>query len=41
MAKFTIPVLGLGLEADVLYSRTGAEVAGEEINKTTLLNNSL
>ena len=36
MAKFTIPVLGLGLEADVLYSRTGAEVAGEEINKNSI-----
>ena len=36
MAKFTIPVLGLGLEADVLYSRTGAEVAGETINKNSI-----
>ena len=36
MAKFTIPVLGLGLEADALYSRTGAEVAGEKINKNSI-----
>lgn len=36
MAKFTIPVIGLGLEADVLYSRTGAKVAGEEINKNSI-----
>ena len=36
MAKFTIPVLGLGLEADVLYSRTGAEVEGEKINKNSI-----
>jgi hypothetical protein len=36
MAKFTIPVLGLGLEADVLYSRTGTKVAGEEVNKNSI-----
>lgn len=36
MAKFTIPVLGLGLEADVLYSRTGSEVEGEKINKNSV-----
>ncbi len=36
MAKVTIPVIGLGLEADVLYSRTGAEVAGEEVNKNSI-----
>ena len=36
MAKFTIPVLGLGIEADALYSRTGAEVAGEKINKNSI-----
>ena len=36
MAKFTIPVLGLGIEADALYSRSGAEVAGEKINKNSI-----
>lgn len=36
MAKFTIPVLGLGLEADVLYSRTGSEIDGEKINKNSI-----
>lgn len=36
MAKLTIPVIGLGLEADVLYSRTGAEIAGEEVNKNSI-----
>ena len=36
MAKFTIPVLGLGLEADVLYSRTGSEIEGEKINKNSI-----
>lgn len=36
MAKFTIPVIGLGIEADALYSRTGAEVAGEKINKNSI-----
>ena len=36
MAKFIIPVIGLGLEADVLYSRTGAKVGGEEINKNSI-----
>lgn len=36
MAKFTIPVIGLGLEADVLYSRTGSEIEGEKINKNSV-----
>ncbi len=36
MAKFTIPVIGLGLEADVLYSRTGSEIEGEKINKNSI-----
>jgi hypothetical protein len=36
MAKVTIPVIGLGLEADVLYSRTGAEIDGEEVNKNSI-----
>ena len=35
MAKFTIPLLGLGVEADVLYSRTGSEIAGEKVNKNS------
>ena len=36
MAKFTIPILGLGIEADALYSRTGSEIAGEKINKNSI-----
>ena len=36
MAKFTIPVLGLGIEADALYSRTGSEISGEKINKNSI-----
>lgn len=36
MAKFTLPVLGLGIEADALYSRTGSEVEGEKINKNSI-----
>ena len=36
MAKFTMPLLGLGIEADALYSRSGAEVAGEKINKNSI-----
>ena len=36
MAKFTIPVIGLGLEADVLYSRAGSKIAGEEIDKNSI-----
>ena len=36
MAKFTIPILGLGIEADALYSRTGSEVGGEKINKNSI-----
>ncbi len=36
MAKFTIPVLGLGIEADALYSRTGSKIAGEEVNKNSI-----
>ena len=36
MAKFTIPVLGLGLEADVLYSRSGTKIAGETIDKNSI-----
>lgn len=36
MAKFTIPVIGLGLEADVLYSRTGSKIEGEKINKNSI-----
>ena len=33
MAKVNIPVLGLGLEANLLYSQTTSEVGGETIKK--------
>lgn len=36
MAKFTIPLVGLGLEADVLYSQSGAEIGGEKMKKNTI-----
>ena len=36
MAKVSIPVIGLGVEADVLYSRTGSKIGGEEINKNSI-----
>lgn len=31
MAKFTIPVIGLGIEANLLYSQISTEVAGNDI----------
>ena len=36
MAKVSIPILGLGIEADALYSRTGSEISGEKINKNSI-----
>ncbi len=36
MAKFTIPVVGLGLEANLLYSQKSSEVNGETINSHTI-----
>lgn len=36
MAKFTLPIVGLGIEGDILYSRTGSKVAGETIDKNSI-----
>lgn len=36
MAKFTLPIVGLGLEGDILYSRTGVKVGGETIDKNSI-----
>lgn len=36
MAKFTLPIVGIGVEADVLYSQSGAEVGGETIKKNSI-----
>lgn len=36
MAKFTIPLLGLGIEGDILYSHSGSEVAGEKIKRNSI-----
>lgn len=33
MAKFTLPIVGLGLEANLLYSQTNSEVGGETIKR--------
>lgn len=36
MAKFTLPVVGLGLEANLLYSQSSTEVQGESIKRQTI-----
>lgn len=36
MMKFTFPVLGLGLEADVLYSESGMSIDGDTYKKSSL-----
>lgn len=36
MAKFTLPIVGLGLEADVLYSQSGAELGGDKVKKQSI-----
>lgn len=36
MAKFTIPVIGLGFEANLLYSQTGTTIDGKNINKQSI-----
>lgn len=36
MAKVTIPVVGLGVEANLLYSQTSTEVQGETIKRQTI-----
>ena len=36
MAKFTLPVVGLGLEANLLYSQSSTDVQGETIKRQTI-----
>lgn len=36
MAKATIPLLGLGVEGDILYSQSGAEIGGETVKKKSI-----
>ncbi len=36
MAKFTLPIVGLGLEANLLYSQSSTEVQGETIERKTV-----
>ena len=36
MAKFTLPIVGLGLEANLLYSQSSTEVQGETIERKSV-----
>ena len=36
MAKFTLPIVGLGLEANLLYSQSSTEVQGETVERKTV-----
>ena len=36
MAKFIIPVAGLGIEANALYSNSGTSIGGETFNKNSI-----
>lgn len=36
MAKFTFPIVGLGVEANLLYSQTNSEVGGETIKRQSI-----
>lgn len=36
MAKLTLPIVGLGVEANLLYSQTSTEVQGETIDRKTI-----
>ena len=36
MAKFTLPIVGLGIEADLLYSQSGSEIGGENVIKQSV-----
>ncbi|MBR3883574.1 MAG: porin family protein [Bacteroidaceae bacterium] len=35
-ARVTLPIVGLGVAADILYSQTGAEIGGEKIKRNSL-----
>lgn len=36
MAKFTLPIVGLGIEADILYSHSGSELDGTKVKKNSI-----
>lgn len=36
MAKFTLPIVGLGVEADVLYSQSGSEIDGDKVKRQSI-----
>lgn len=36
MAKFTLPIVGLGIEGDVLYSQSGAELGDDKIKRQSI-----
>lgn len=36
MAKFTLPIVGLGIEGDVLYSQSGAELGKDKIKRQSI-----
>lgn len=36
MAKFTLPIVGLGLEGDILYSQSGAEFGNDKVKKQSI-----
>lgn len=36
MAKLTIPIVGLGLEGNILYSQSGVELGGETVKKHSI-----
>lgn len=36
MAKFTLPIVGLGIEGDILYSQSGAELGDDKIKKQSI-----
>lgn len=36
MAKFTIPLVGLGVETDILYSQSGAKIGDETVKKNSI-----
>ena len=35
-AKFTLPIVGLGVQADILYSHSGVEIGGEKIKRNSI-----
>lgn len=35
-AKFTLPIVGLGVQADLLYSHSGVEIGGEKIKRNSI-----